>query len=121
MFPLLSAVTVVLLAMLAATIVKLPTLMVSTVALPLNPLPLTVMVCSGTAVEGDSVIGALIISMLLFRVSAATTFTRWVPREVVVGTVTARSKVPEDGTVTAEGRVAPDPPKVMDVTSPAAN
>ena len=121
MFPLSSAVTVAPLAMLAATTVKLPTVMVETVAPPLNPLPLMVMVCRGTAVEGDSVIGAPIISMLLFRVSAAITFTRWVPREVVVGTVIARSKVPEAGPVTVVGRVAPDPPKVMDVTSPAAN
>jgi len=121
MFPLSSAVTVAPLAMLAVGTVKLPTKMVSTVAALVNPLPLMVMVCRGTAVEGDSVIGAPIISMLLFRVSAATTFTRWVPREVVVGTVTKRFKVPVDGTVTAEGRVPPDPPKVMDVTSPAAN
>ena len=107
MFPLSSAVTVLPVSILAAGTVKLPTKMVETVAPLVNPLPLTVMVCRGTAVEGDSVIGAPTISMLLFRVSAATTFTRWVPREVVVGTVTARSKVPEDGTVTVPDALAP--------------
>ena len=40
--------------------VKLPTKMVETVAPPLNPLPLMVMVCRGTAVEGDKVIGILV-------------------------------------------------------------
>ena len=58
MFPLSSAVTVAPLAMLAVGTVKLPTKMVSTVAPLVNPLPLTVIVCRGTAVEGDSVIGA---------------------------------------------------------------
>jgi hypothetical protein len=69
----------------------------ATVAEPpvVNPVAVMVTFWSGTAVLGDMVTGAPTISMLTYRVSAGLiTFTLWVPRGAVVGTVTDNVRAP---------------------------
>jgi hypothetical protein len=120
MLPLLSVVTTAPLAMLAPGTTLPPMLILAITVSAVKPLPLTVMVWSATAVLGDSVRGAPTTSMFTVRAAASpttTTLTCWVPKGVVVGTVTVTSALLVPPIVVPAGNAAPAPPNEIDVTT----